>query len=133
MPSRSLQVQGVTPVSTDPSSTREERDRPGSDLDRLIDLESKLKVFLAAARTRAAERVEAARREAEARGRGLGEELARRERELEARIEDEVAATTASFQARARARVKRFDEVPEERIQRLAREILERLARGKPR
>lgn len=120
-------------MSTDPSSTREERDRPGSDLDRLIDLESKLKVFLAAARTRAAERVEAARREAEARGRGLGEELARRERELEARIEDEVAATTASFQARARARVKRFDEVPEERIQRLAREILERLARGKPR
>ena len=117
-------------MSTEPSSTRQERGESTSDLDRLIDLESRLQDFLARARIRAGERLEEARRNAEAIEKGLSAELITRQRDLEAKIEREVAAGTDTLETQARNRAQRFEAVSETTIQELAAKIVERLARG---
>lgn len=114
------------------SSTHQERGGTESDLDRLIDLESRLQGFLAKARARAAERLEAARIDAAAIEDRLDTRLATRERELEARIEREVASRTAALEAQSQRRAKRYDAISEETVQALASKVLERLARGEP-
>lgn len=112
------------------SSTHQERARTASDLDRLIDLESRLQDFLARARTHAGERVEAAQKEAGAIEERLGAELIAQERDLEAKIEREIATRIEALETQARNHAQRFEGVSEATIQELAETIVERLARG---
>ncbi|HKI87214.1 MAG TPA: hypothetical protein VKA53_10785, partial [Thermoanaerobaculia bacterium] len=125
-------LEGSSPVSTGYASTSKDREAQTSDLDRLIDLESKLQGFLSAARARAAARVEAARKRAETIEGRLTQELAARESDLAARIQREAREQSAATRTRARARAERFDGISEARIDELAAEIVRLLVRGEP-
>lgn len=114
------------------SSTHQESGGAASDLDRLIELESRLQEFLAGARSRAAQRLEAASRAAQAIHGRLATDLAAEERALEARIESEVTAGAAALEALSRSRAGRYEAISEETIQKLASKVLDRLARGGP-
>ncbi|HET9986726.1 MAG TPA: hypothetical protein VFQ38_24325 [Longimicrobiales bacterium] len=102
----------------------------GGDLARLVELEDRLAVELTAAREEARGRVEAARAEAR-RLEGVAEaELAAAERALAERLAAELAAARAGVATACGAAVERLDAFSPERVEALARRVVERTIAG---
>lgn len=101
-----------------------------SDLTRLVETEARLEAMLAAARADGARRIAAATDAAQAREAALAAELESAGRGVEAEIAAERARREAEITAAGRRNAEQYDRVTPERIEALARDLLQRLVRG---